>query len=59
MKRSLQELAGYLFRECTFPVGCFMMTGTGIVPEHDFTLQPGDEIKIAIDNIGELVNVVA
>ena len=59
MKRIPEELVSFVFRECTFPHGCLIMTGTGIVPEHDFTLQPGDEIKIAIDNIGELVNVVA
>jgi len=36
-----------------------IMTGTGIVPGNDFTLKSGDEISIAIDKIGELVNVVA
>ena len=59
MKRSPQELVSYVFRECTFPDGCLIMTGTGIVPGSDFTLQAGDEIKITIDNIGTLVNVVA
>ncbi len=34
------------------------MTGTGIVPGHDFTLQPGDEVRISIDHIGTLVNTV-
>lgn len=58
MKRSLQELVGYVFRECTFPHGCLIMTGTGIVPGNDFTLRTGDEIKITIDNIGTLVNTV-
>jgi 2-dehydro-3-deoxy-D-arabinonate dehydratase len=58
MKRTPEELASFVFRECTFPYGCFIMTGTGIVPEHDFTLQSGDEIKISIDGIGQLVNVV-
>lgn len=59
MKRSPQELVSYVFRECSFPHGCLIMTGTGIVPGSDFTLQSGDEIKITIDNIGTLVNVVA
>ena len=59
MKRTPQELVSYVFRECSFPHGCLIMTGTGIVPGNDFTLQSGDEIKITIDNIGELVNVVA
>jgi len=58
MKRTPEELVSFVFRECTFPHGCLIMTGTGIVPEHDFTLQSGDEIKISIDGIGELVNVV-
>src|SRR3954469_22437483 len=59
MKRTPEELVSFVFRECTFPHGCLIMTGTGIVPEHEFTLQSGDEIKISIDGIGELVNVVA
>jgi 2-dehydro-3-deoxy-D-arabinonate dehydratase len=59
MKRSLPELAGYLYRACIFPTGCFLMTGTGIVPADDFTLQQGDEIIISIDGIGELRNSVA
>lgn len=58
MKRTPEELVSFVFRECSFPQGCYIMTGTGIVPEHDFTLQAGDEIKITIDGIGELVNVV-
>lgn len=59
MKRTPQELVSYVFRECTFPDGCLIMTGTGIVPGSDFTLQPGDEINITIDSIGKLVNTVA
>ena len=58
MKRTLEELVSFVFRECTFPNGCLIMTGTGIVPGNDFTLQSGDEIKISIDNIGTLINVV-
>src|SRR6476660_7319342 len=58
MKRTPEELVSFVFRECTFPHGCLIMTGTGIVPEHDFTLQSGDEIKISIDGIGTLVNEV-
>lgn len=59
MKRSPEELVGFVFRECSFPEGCLIMTGTGIVPDHPFTLQSGDEINIAIQGIGELVNTVA
>jgi 2-dehydro-3-deoxy-D-arabinonate dehydratase len=59
MKRTPQELVGFVYRECSFPDGCLIMTGTGIVPGSDFTLQSGDEIIINIDNIGKLVNKVA
>ena len=58
MKRTPEELVSFVYRECSFPNGCFIMTGTGIVPEHDFTLKSRDEIKITIDGIGTLVNVV-
>jgi 2-dehydro-3-deoxy-D-arabinonate dehydratase len=58
MKRSPEELVSFVFRECSFPDGCLIMTGTGIVPEHDFTLMSGDEVKITIDEIGTLVNEV-
>ena len=59
MKRSFTELAGFLFRECEFQHGCFLMTGTGIVPPHDFTLQVNDVIDISIENIGVLSNIVS
>jgi 2-dehydro-3-deoxy-D-arabinonate dehydratase len=58
MKRSPEELAEYLFRENTFPNGCFLLTGTGIVPPDDFTLAHGDEIRITIAPIGTLSNRV-
>ncbi len=57
LKRKPQELAEWLFRGNTFPIGCLMMTGTGIVPD-DFTLAEGDMVKISIDEIGVLENVV-
>jgi len=59
MKRKFTELAEYLFREFVFEHGCFLMTGTGIVPANDFTLNAGDEVEIGIENIGILSNVVA
>ncbi len=58
MKRQHTELVGFLFRECSFPFGCFLMTGTGIVPPNSFTLQSGDSIRITIENIGTLINKV-
>jgi 2-dehydro-3-deoxy-D-arabinonate dehydratase len=59
MKRSLTELAGFLFRELTFPNGVYLMTGTCLVPPNDFTLQPLDVVEISIDGIGTLSNTVA
>ena len=58
MKRKFEELVGYLFRETSFPHGAFLMTGTGVVPSTDFTLQSGDEIRITIEGIGTLTNPV-
>lgn len=59
MKRKHDELVEYLYRECSFDQGCFLMTGTGIIPPSDFTLHNGDEIRITIDHIGTLINFVA
>jgi 2-dehydro-3-deoxy-D-arabinonate dehydratase len=58
MKRGLEELVGFLFRESSFPKGCILLTGTGIVPPDSFTLAVGDLIEISIDGIGMLVNPV-
>jgi len=57
-KRTSESLVSYLCRHCTFPNGCFLMTGTGIVPEDYFTLHHGDEIRISIDGIGTLTTFV-
>jgi 2-dehydro-3-deoxy-D-arabinonate dehydratase len=58
MKRTQQELVSYVYRESSFPGGCLIMTGTGIVPENDFTLCSGDIINISITGIGCLTNIV-
>ena len=58
MKRKHTELTEYLFREMSFPLGTYLMTGTGVVPPDNFTLKPADEVRISIDGIGMLVNVV-
>jgi 2-dehydro-3-deoxy-D-arabinonate dehydratase len=58
MKRTLPELVEYLFRDHSFPHGCFLLTGTGVVPANSFTLKSGDEIRITIEPIGTLVNWV-
>jgi len=58
MKRQLVELVEYLFRQNPFPNGAYLMTGTGIIPDSDFTLTSGDEISMTIDFIGTLENTV-
>lgn len=58
IKRSHEELVEFLFRECSFAHGVYLMTGTGIIPPNEFTLASGDEIRISIDHIGTLINVV-
>ena len=58
MKRTPESLTEYLFRENSFPHGCFLLTGTGIVPPDSFTLQPGDIVRISIEGIGTLENPV-
>jgi 2-dehydro-3-deoxy-D-arabinonate dehydratase len=59
MKRDPRTLVEYLYRDQSFPHGCFLLTGTGIVPPDTFTLQSRDEIRISIGGIGTLVNHVA
>ncbi len=58
LRRRIDELAGYLFREDDFPDGVMLSTGTSLVPDLPFTLQADDEIRVRIDQIGELVNLV-
>jgi 2-dehydro-3-deoxy-D-arabinonate dehydratase len=59
LRRRPEELVEWLFRDNAFPAGCFLMTGTGIIPPDDFTLRSGDEVAIEIPPIGTLVNPVA
>jgi 2-dehydro-3-deoxy-D-arabinonate dehydratase len=59
MKRTFPELAAWLTREDTFPHGCYLLTGTGLVPPNDFTLVIGDEVRITVDGLGTLVNHIA
>ena len=58
LHRKIDELAGYLFREDEFPAGAILSTGTSVVPDLPFTLEAGDEVRICISGIGELVNPV-
>jgi 2-dehydro-3-deoxy-D-arabinonate dehydratase len=59
MRRKPEELVSWLYREQTFPSGCVLLTGTGVVPPEAFTLQSKDRVDITIDAIGTLSNVVA
>jgi 2-dehydro-3-deoxy-D-arabinonate dehydratase len=59
MKRTFPELAGWLYREDSFPHGAYLLTGTGLVPPNDFTLAHGDEIRIQVAGLGTLINPVA
>ena len=59
LKREPQSLVEYLLRDNSFPAGVFLMTGTGIVPPSTFTLASGDRIRITIEPIGVLENMVA
>ena len=58
LKRSPAELVEWLFRAQEFPLGVVLLTGTSIVPAQEFTLLGGDEVRIAISGLGELVNTV-
>lgn len=58
LKREPKTLVEYLFRDNSFPNGCFLMTGTGIVPPNSFSLSSGDKIRITIEPIGTLENEV-
>jgi 2-dehydro-3-deoxy-D-arabinonate dehydratase len=58
LHRDLAHLVSYLFRHEDFPHGAVLSTGTGLVPELDFTLEPGDVVRIDIAGIGSLTNIV-
>jgi 2-dehydro-3-deoxy-D-arabinonate dehydratase len=58
MARSFDNLISWLARENSFPQGVFLLTGTGIVPEASFTLQPGDVVEITVSGVGTLINPV-
>ena len=58
IKRSFDELRDFMFQSQVFPFGCALLTGTGLVPDDDFTLEEGDTIRIEISGIGSLHNPV-
>ena len=51
LKRTLEEIAGWLTAELQFPEGVFLMTGTGIVPPDDFSLAEGDSVRIQVGSL--------
>ena len=59
MRRAPASLVEFLYRETSYPDGCFLLTGTGVVPAPDFALRAGDEIGIHVPPAGTLTNVVA
>lgn len=59
LKRRLDELVAYLYREDDFPDGAVISTGTALVPDAPFTLEAGDVVDIAIDRLGALRTTVA
>jgi 2-dehydro-3-deoxy-D-arabinonate dehydratase len=56
--RRLDDLVSFLFREDVFPDGVILVTGTALVPDSPFTLEPGDIVEISIDTLGTLKNPV-
>jgi 2-dehydro-3-deoxy-D-arabinonate dehydratase len=56
IRKPFTSLIQYLYRDNSFPVGCFLMTGTGVVPPEDLRLRPGDRVRITVPGVGELVN---
>jgi len=58
MARGFEDLAAWLFRALSFPAGVILLTGTGVVPDADFTVRPGDTIEITSPALGTLTNPV-
>jgi 2-dehydro-3-deoxy-D-arabinonate dehydratase len=58
MRRTPRELASWVVRDNPVPPGSVLLTGTGLVPEDDYTLLPGHRVEVTIDGIGTLANTV-
>jgi 2-dehydro-3-deoxy-D-arabinonate dehydratase len=58
MKRGFADLADWLVRDNPVPAGSVLLTGTGLVPPDDFTLEPGHVVEIHVPRIGTLRNDV-
>ncbi len=59
LRRTFADLIGFLFGAEQFPEGVVLTTGTGIVPDLDFTLREGDLVTVRIQEVGTLANSVA
>ena len=58
LHRSIEGIVEHLGRALAFPDGVVLLTGTGIVPDPSFTLRAGDTVRVAIEGLGVLANVV-
>jgi 2-dehydro-3-deoxy-D-arabinonate dehydratase len=58
MKRGFDELVHALFAELSHPAGAVLLTGTGVVPPDELTLEPGDVVRIAIEGVGTLEHAI-
>src|SRR3954447_13831735 len=58
LRRRPEELVEWLFKSQEFPAGVVLLTGTSVIPAPEFTLRPGDTVRILITGLGELVNTV-
>jgi 2-dehydro-3-deoxy-D-arabinonate dehydratase len=58
LRRRPEDLVSWLFRARDFPRGVVLLTGTGVVPAPEFTLAAGDQVRITVSGLGELVNTV-
>ena len=58
LRRKPAELVEWLFKSQEFPAGAILLTGTSVIPAPEFTLRPGDSVRISITGLGELVNTV-
>jgi 2-dehydro-3-deoxy-D-arabinonate dehydratase len=58
MARQFEDLVGWLLRDNDMHQGAFLLTGTGVVPDSDFTLRRGDIVEITISGIGTLINTI-
>jgi 2-dehydro-3-deoxy-D-arabinonate dehydratase len=58
MRRTVDELVECLFRAQDFPAGAVLSTGTGLVPDLEFTLRPGDVVDVVVEEVGTLSNPV-